>query len=318
MRAIPPELLGGPFTRDYAATLGVSSRMLEGRRFVRIHPRVWRHRDHEMTAHDHVRAAALALPAHAHTTGITRIQQLGLDFGPHRPLRFVVPGDLHLALDGIFLHRTRALPPTDGVGVAPAGAFVAFCARARVLDAIKVGDWLLHHEHMGLAEVRDLALAQLWRDGAHETVWILDHLDAGSRSVRESEVRALLAFSGLPRPRVNVDVGLGGRRVIGDLVLEEWGLVVEYEGLQHQTDRDQYVLDLSRYAEMRRASLGYVQVTHEHLRTPRVMVGRVYQALVERGYGGAPPTFGERWRSLFVRVSDLIGNDVRVRRRAVA
>ena len=104
----------------HAASLGVSSRMLEGDRFVRIHPRVWRHRDHEMTADDDVRAAALALPAHAHTTGITRIQQLGLDFGPRRPLRFVVQGDLHLALDGIFLHRTRALPPTDGVGVAPA------------------------------------------------------------------------------------------------------------------------------------------------------------------------------------------------------
>ena len=96
-------------------------------------------------------------------------------------------------------------------------------------------------------------------------------------------------------------------------------MVVEYEGSQHQTDRDQYVLDLGRYAEMRRASLGYVQVTHEHLRTPRLMVGRVYQALVRAGLRrSAARTFGERWRSLFGRVSDLIGSDVRARRRAVA
>ena len=132
-----------------AASLGVSSRMLEGRRFVRIHPRVWRHRDHEMTAHDYVRAAALALPAHAHTTGITRIQQLGLDFGPRRPLRFVVAGRPAPRAGRDLPAPDPRLPPTDGVGVAPAAAFVAYCARARVLDAIKVGDWLLHHGHMG-------------------------------------------------------------------------------------------------------------------------------------------------------------------------
>ena len=90
----------------------------------------------------------------------------GLDYGPRRPLRFVVPGDLHLALRRDLPAPDPRLPPTDGIGVTPAAAFVAYCAKARVIDAIKVGDWLLHHEHLALVEARDLALAQLWRDGA--------------------------------------------------------------------------------------------------------------------------------------------------------
>ncbi len=64
--------------------------MLRGKRFVRQYDGVWRHRDHAMTAADWLEAARLALPADARVTGITRLQLLGLDFGPRLPLRFVV------------------------------------------------------------------------------------------------------------------------------------------------------------------------------------------------------------------------------------
>jgi len=88
--------------------------MLRGQRFVRILPRVYRHRDHEMSDDDWVEAARLALPERARLTGITRIQQLGLDVGPRRPVRFAIEGELHLTFDEIFLHRTKRLPPTSG------------------------------------------------------------------------------------------------------------------------------------------------------------------------------------------------------------
>src|SRR5215207_894124 len=90
VRPVPPELLHGPFTRAAAKAAGVTHQMLRGQRFVRVHEGVWRHRDHVMSFDDHVLAASLALPADARTTGITRIQQLGLDYGPRFPLRFVV------------------------------------------------------------------------------------------------------------------------------------------------------------------------------------------------------------------------------------
>jgi hypothetical protein len=121
--------------------MGVSKTMLAGSRFVRVHPRVWRHRGHVMTWADDLEAARLALPPFARPTGLTRIQMLGLDHGPRRPLHFVVQGDLHLALDGIFLHRTLALAPCDEYGVTPTAAYLAWCATARAIDAIAVGDW---------------------------------------------------------------------------------------------------------------------------------------------------------------------------------
>ena len=49
---------------------------------------------------------ALALPPGARTTGATRLRQVGLDAGDRWPFHFVVEGDLHLTLEGVFLHRT--------------------------------------------------------------------------------------------------------------------------------------------------------------------------------------------------------------------
>ncbi len=202
MRPIPPQLSDRPFTRAEALALGVTPQMLRGARFVRVYDGVWRLRDHTMTFEDQVDAARLALPRHARVTGITRIQMLGLDFGPRRPLRFVVASDLHLGLYEVFLHRTVRMPPVDAVGVAPFAAYVAYCAQARVIDAIKVGDWLLANGYLDWSELHAFCLDQRWRAGANEALWILGWLDGDSRSLRESEVRSILVFSGLPAPRV--------------------------------------------------------------------------------------------------------------------
>ena len=70
--------------------------------------------DHLMTDADWVEAARLALPCRARLTGITRLQQLGLGLRSAQvPLHFVIEGELHLDIDGIFLHRTKRLAPTD-------------------------------------------------------------------------------------------------------------------------------------------------------------------------------------------------------------
>jgi hypothetical protein len=306
MRVIPSELTSGPFTRAQALALGVSKSMLQGRRFVRVHPGVWRHVDHDMSSADWVEAARLALPPSARTTALTRLQQLGLDFGPRFPVRYVVEGDHHLALDGIFLHRTKVMPPTDEVGVTPTAAFVACCARLRVIDAIQVGDWLLHHGHMTRRSLRDFILAQPWRTGAPEASWVLEHLNGDSRSLKESETRALITFARLPAPKCNHSVSVSQTvTIIIDLWFEEWRCALEYEGGHHQTDRAQYVADIDRYTLMRRVRIDYRQVTKEHLAAPRHLVRMVHGLLVDNGYDGPPPDFGTRWEGLFGRLSDL-------------
>ncbi len=190
-------------------------------------------------------------------------------------------------LEDVFLHRTVRMPPLDDVGVAPVAAYVAFCALARVIDAIEVGDWLLRHGHVGWDELRDFCVEQRWRDGALEALWVLGWLDGDSWSLRESEVRSLLVFAGLPAPESNVGaVAADDQTRIGDLVYRRWGVVVEYEGEHHQLDRAQYVKDIDRYASLRRDAVPYVQVTKEKLERPRQLVMEVHDALVARGYDG--------------------------------
>ena len=303
----PPSLPDGPFTRALARESGVTDRMLQGRGYVRVYPRVWRRRDHAMSDEDWRVAALLALPERVHLTGISRIQALGLDFGPKLPVRCVVQGPLHLAFDSVFLHRTKRLPPLDDVGVTPAAAFIFYCAKARVIDAIKVGDWLLHNDHMTLHELIELATTELWRPGAHEALYVVNHLDERSASLKESELRALLEFAGLPHAEVNVEIEVGPDRVvIGDLVYVTWRVVVEYEGEQHQLERTQYRSDIGRFAAMRRYRHRYVQITKEEISQPRQAVRQVHEELVDAGYDGPAPRFGEQWNTLFARLKTVL------------
>ncbi len=231
---------------------------------------------------------------------------VGLDYGTMRPFHFTLSGDLHIDIDDIFLHRTELMPPLDDIGVTPAAAFIQFCATARMIDAIKVGDWLLHHRHMTVLEVAELARRDDWRPGARPTRRVLPHLDAASRSVKESETRALVEFSGLPTPEVNVDLYAGGRRLgCVDLLFRLWSLVLEYEGRQHAETVEQFGIDIERYAGFRAASVAYLQVTNAMLGRPRALILRIHRMLVGRGYVGPTPVFGDRWASLFRPISEV-------------
>ncbi|HEX4685292.1 MAG TPA: hypothetical protein VH228_00820 [Nocardioides sp.] len=267
-----------------------------------------------MTFDDAVLAARLALPPHAHPTGVTRLQLLGLDVGPPLPLRFVVQGELHLAVEGTFLHRTVLLPPTDDVGVTPAAAYLAFCHRSSTIEAIAVGDWLAHRGHIDGDELRALVRAQDWRDGASEVAWVMDHLVGDSRSMPESEVRAMVTFAGLPMPVSNAPIQLGDVVVHGDLWFPTYRCVLEYEGRQHQLDRAQYFADIDRYSLYRHHDVHYVQLTQELLGQPRALVRRVHRALAARGYTGPGPDFGPTWDSLFARLARVVPRRRRPRR----
>jgi len=308
---VPDAFRHRPFGVHEAAEAGLTRKQLCGRSFRRLLPRVWVHVDHVMTHADWIEAARIALTDRAELTGITRIQALGLDFGPKRPLRFVVAGDLHIDLDGVFLHRTRCLPPTDGLGVTPTSAFVSYCANARVIDAIQVGDWLAYHGHMSVIGLRELAARDRWRDGAAEALWVSRYVSAAARSLPESQVRAMAVFAGLPPPEVNERLVLHGRAVIIDLLWRRWLLAVEYEGSHHQTDRTQYLSDIDRFGLLREVGLRYLQVTKEDLARPQSLVLRMYEYLRRGGYDGPAPMFGPGWARLF----DPISASLRPRRR---
>lgn len=304
---VPEKFRCGPFARSDALRAGISARVLEGVQFVRLHDAVYCHRDHELTHADQLAAARLALPDEARTTGITRIQELGLAFGPATPLHFVLAGDHHLAIPGIFLHRTIAMPSADEQGVSVEAAFVAYGAEARVIDVIKVGSMLLHLEWLDIGALQSLIVDQPWRRGVLELRWVLEHLDGRCRSLPEAELLALVRFSGLPEPDVNPELRASdGTVIIPDLWWPAYRQAVEYEGGHHQEDRAQYVADIDRFLIFRRMQAPYLQVTKERMRRPRLAMRQIYQVLVEAGYEGPEAEFGGLWESLFRPLRDVV------------
>ena len=290
----------GPFTSAAFVAAGFSKKILLSKRFTRWHPRVWVSSTYEMTQADRREAARLALPERARMTGITRIQDLGLDYGDDAPLHFVVEGALHLALEGIMLHRTVQMPPTDDRGVTPAAAFVAYCVGARVIDAIAVGDWLLYGRHMSLDELADLVTEQPWRNGAAQALSALPYLITNSRSLPESKLRVIFGASEIAGLEPNAPFEMPDGRVVEvDLLHRGCRFAIEYDGSHHQTQRGQYLKDIDRYEAFRDAELTYKLVTKEHMHYPKGVVLNIYHRLLDRGYDGPAPEFGMRWRSIF-------------------
>ncbi len=302
MLAVPIDLLSRPFTNAQANAQGISEKVLRGRRFRRLFPRVWVHVDHPMTPGDWILAGHLAMPPDARLTGLTRIQQLGLDHGPAFPLHFVVARDHHIAIDRIMLHRTNRMPPADDAAVVPTAAYLAYCADALTIDAIVVGDWLLREGHMSLAALAELACQDDWRAGSAQALWVSRYLDRRSRSPAESRWRATFVFAGLPTPEANVELTIDGRLVITDLAWRRYRAHVEHEGTHHQTDRRQYLSDLDRYALLRATDQRYLQLTKEHARNAIAATQKVYLMLRAGGYDGPAPEFGARFRTLHQRI----------------
>jgi hypothetical protein len=263
--------------------------------------------DHSPTFADRIAAARLALPESARTTGITRIQELGIDHGPRLPLHFVVEGDLHLTIEGVFLHRTVKAPPQDDDGVTAAAAYVAYCAEARTIDAIKVGCELLRLKLMDRHDLDQLLGEEKWRRGVSEATYVLPYLTDRCRSMREAELLAYVVAARLGPPQVNTAVEIArGVRVTPDLWFGDQRAAAEYEGIHHQEDRAQYNADIDRYRAYRRHDVAYELVTKERLRTPKTAVRAIHAMLVTRGYEGAPPDFGAEWDALFMRLSDVV------------
>lgn len=166
MRELSKSLHDRPFTTQEALAAGVTPNELRGPKFRRVHRGVYVTAGTDLTFATRVAAARLALPADARISHTSRLRMLGLEHGPSDPIHFTVAGDLHLTPSGIYLHRTLVMPPIDDVGVTPASAFVGFAARARIIDLVGVGDWLLHRHHVSEVELHEIATLHAWRSTA--------------------------------------------------------------------------------------------------------------------------------------------------------
>lgn len=107
-------------------------------------------------------------------------------------------------------------------------------------------------------------------------------MDGGAQSPKETSLRLLLIDAGFPRPRTQIQVSDGFNTAFVDMGWEEPMIGMDYDGDQHQFDRERYVHDIGRNELVRREGWLDLHVVAEH--SKRFIVHRAVEAFARRGH----------------------------------
>jgi hypothetical protein len=111
---------------------------------------------------------------------------------------------------------------------------------------------------------------------------LIDMMDGGAESPKESWLRVVLIKAGLPTPTTQIRVAGGQFVAYLDMGWEHLMVALEYDGDHHRTDREQYVKDVRRAEMLERLGWHIVRVIKED--RPRDIVERVSRALARSGF----------------------------------
>jgi len=297
---LPDRLRHRPFTTAEALAAGVGRGVLAGPSVCRVFSGVYVSAGVDLDLRLRVEAALLVLPAPTAATGLTALWCWGVTIArePH-PLDLVTTHPHLVRRPGLVIRRVGRLPPTRGPWVSPEHAFVSAARRLDLIDLVSAGDWLVRLRRctpeslIAYAKTSREPGVALARRAAHLVRRRVD-------SPRETRLRLCIVLTGLPEPRCNVTLGTDDRPIGRvDLLLEEFKLILEYEGDQHRIDPAQWNIDIGRAEAFGDEGYRVLRVTSAHLRSPRTLIKRIHRAMVAGGYSGPPPVFSPEWSSLF-------------------
>lgn len=109
-------------------------------------------------------------------------------------------------------------------------------------------DALMNATHITREEIAEVAACHPNVRGVRRLGAVLERVDAGAQSPRETWLRLLLVDAGFPRPQTQIPVlGPDGRpRYFLDTGWPEIKVAAEYDGDHHRTDRTQFNGDILR------------------------------------------------------------------------
>ncbi|SFF16788.1 Protein of unknown function [Mycobacterium sp. 455mf] len=240
-------------------------------------------RDLELTAR--IRAQAAGLSTGATLAGMSAAAILGTKWlNPSRPAE-IIRADRR-APAGIVVH-SWTLGPAETCTVA--GMDVTTPARTafdlgrlyRPEFAVPLVDALLNATDIKPADVLAVADAHPGCRGVARLRSVLPLFDGGAESPQESRLRLTIVRGGLPTPETQIEFRDLHIRV--DLGWREWKVAVEYDGVQHWTDRRQRSWDIDRIALLEEAGWAVVRVSAEMMSRPHIIVERVQAKLRAAG-----------------------------------
>ncbi len=129
-------------------------------------------------------------------------------------------------------------------------------------------------------DVASLALRHRGVRGLRRLEDVLNLVDAGAESPRETYLRLLLIDAGLRRPQTQIPVVTAVETYYLDMGWEDCMVAVEYDGDHHRTDPLQYRKDIRRRETLER--LGWIVIRVVAGDHPVDILRRVRQALQSR------------------------------------
>lgn len=186
---------------------------------------------------------------------------------------------------GILGHRLTVHPDDVEIvaGVRSTTAARTWCdlaSQISLLDLIAAGDFLIHWRDpvVTATQLRAAVLRQKSRRGLRDLHAALALLNDRSESPPESVLRALLALAGFPEPRVNhvITDHFGEFVARTDLIIDEYRLVLEYQGDYHRTTKGQWRSDMTRRSKLESTEgLRVMELNADDLKDPGELMYRI-------------------------------------------
>ncbi|MEO8815549.1 MAG: DUF559 domain-containing protein [Mycobacterium sp.] len=155
-------------------------------------------------------------------------------------------------------------------------------------QAIPILDALANATNFKVDDVVLLANEKPGARGVRRLRSTLPLVDGGAESPQETRLRLLIVRAGLPTPETQIEFAdeFGNRFIRVDMGWRQWALAVEYDGVQHWSDRYQRSWDIDRIAILEARGWAVVRVSAEMLTRPHVIIERVLTKLRAAGYPG--------------------------------
>ena len=276
-----------PFIGREALDAGDLTRHQLRTRFAAVYPGVYVARDAQLTARLRAEAAWLWSRRRGTLAGRSAAAIHGakwLDASARAEILYAnrrPPSGIHTWADAV---PTDELVVVDGMRVTTAARTALDLARRTPGDAaVAAVDALLRATRLPLADVQSLLTGHRGDKGVRRARAVLELVDAGAESPRETWLRLLIVRDGFPPPQTQVPVRNEYGVVIAhlDMGWEDEKIGLEYEGAHHRLSREQFAYDIRKHEQVREAGWRVLRVTS--MDTRATVLNRLAELRASRG-----------------------------------
>jgi very-short-patch-repair endonuclease len=175
-----------------------------------------------------------------------------------------VPAGVITRADSVLAEEIQKL---DGLAVtSPERTAFDIGRRGRLDDAVARLDALAQATDFKVSAVGELACRHRHTRGLRQLEAVLNLVDAGAESPKETWLRLLVIRAGYPRPRTQIPVlSPDGRRwYYLDMGWEDIMLALEYDGDHHRTSRERFAYEIERAEDLNELGWTVVRAAARH------------------------------------------------------